>query len=402
MPKNLNRLWAGASEAYTDGIICKTFLKNLMEIQKSFFDLDPKRFKPRFYPQLWDKGFALHNRRYIGNKYKLTDWIFSIINKECEGKSFADIFAGTGAVGAVASRYFNKIILNDLLHSNYVIYKAFFEKGAWNKKKTADLINSYNRIQADRLPENYFSKYFGGKYFSNNSAKVIGFVRQNIEENKSFFSEKEYHILIASLLYSADKIANTVGHYDAYFKKQTVRNSFHIKPIQPELIKALSIFREDSNLLAKKIRPDVAYIDPPYNSRQYSRFYHVLETLVKWDSPQLYGAALKPQPENMSDYCKQSAKGKFSQLIKDIQAKHLVVSYNNTYNSKSSSSQNKITLKEIKNILNEKGQTKIFERDYRYFNTGNTDFKNHKEYLFVTSVTEKTIKRSPCGVFGTK
>ena len=48
--------------------------------------------------------------------------------------------------------------------------------------------------------------------------------------------------------------------------------------------------------------------------------------------------------------------------------------------------ENKITLKEIKNILSERGKTKVFEKDYRHFNAGNTNFNNHKEYLFVTEV----------------
>ena len=113
-----------------------------------------------------------------------------------------------------------------------------------------------------------------------------------------------------------------------------------------------------------------------------------METLVKWDSPNLYGEALKPPRENMSGYCRESAKSRFAELIKDINTKYIAVSYNNTYNSKSHSSQNKITLEEIKNILAEKGQTKIFEKHYRYFNTGNTDFNNHKEYLFVTQAVQ--------------
>jgi len=117
---------------------------------------------------------------------------------------------------------------------------------------------------------------------------------------------------------------------------------------------------------------------------QYSRFYHVLETLTKWDKPKLHGVALKPDPENMSNYCRVSAKDKFSELVNDINAKYLVVSYNNTYDSKSNSSQNKITLEEIKAILSQKGKTKIFEKNYRHFNAGNTNFNNHKEYLFVT------------------
>jgi len=88
----------------------------------------------------------------------------------------------------------------------------------------------------------------------------------------------------------------------------------------------------------------------------------------------------------MSDYCKTQAKNKFAELVKDINAKYLVVSYNNTYDSKSNSSRNKITLQEIEKILNIKGRTKIFEKSYRHFNAGNTNFNNHKEYLFVTKV----------------
>jgi adenine-specific DNA-methyltransferase len=117
---------------------------------------------------------------------------------------------------------------------------------------------------------------------------------------------------------------------------------------------------------------------------QYSRFYHVLETLTKWDKPHLHGVALKPDPENMSGYCRVCAKERFAELVNDINAKYLVVSYNNTYNSKSNSSKNKITLEEIKDILTKIGKTKIFEKDYRHFNAGNTEFNNHKEYLFVT------------------
>ena len=370
-----------------------------MEIQRSFFE------KGSYNPNLIvaEDVFQLHNRRYIGSKYKLANWIFSILGKECSGDSFTDIFAGTGIMGAVACKFFNKIILNDFLYSNYIIYKAFFKKGYWNRKKINSIINYYNGINSEHLKENYFSKNFGEKYFSKNSAKIIGFIRQHIEENKKDFTEKEYNILIASLLYSSDKIANTVGHYDAYFKKRSAKGHFYMRSICPIEIDGFSIFREDANLLVKKIKTDIAYIDPPYNSRQYSRFYHILETLTKWDCPKLYGTALKPQRENMSDYCRESAKNRFYELVEDINTKYLAVSYNNTYTSKSSSSQNKISLEEIKDILSKKGETKVFEKYYRYFNAGNTDFNNHKEYLFITHVkNKKKIKRSPLFYVGDK
>jgi len=370
----------------SDGI--QNSLFDLLKTEKPAYEISAEKIKESYFyvPQIKENHIQLQNRRYIGNKYRLIKWIFSVVNKECEGNSFVDIFAGTGVVSAIAVKHFKKIILNDFLYSNYAIYQAFFGSGEWDKNKIDNIIKDYNNIPREDLEDNYFSNYFGGKYFSHNSSKIIGLIRENIEQNRNNLTNREYYILIASLLYAVDKIANTVGHYDAYFKKDHINDDFFMKPIDPINVGEVSIFREDANLLSKKIKADVVYIDPPYNSRQYSRFYHVLETLTKWDKPKLHGVAMKPDSENMSDYCRTNAKVKLAELIKDIDARYLVVSYNNTYDSKSNSSKNKITLQEIKNILQTKGKTKVFEKDYRYFNAGNTSFNNHKEYLFVTKV----------------
>jgi adenine-specific DNA-methyltransferase len=332
----------------------------------------------------------LHSRRYIGNKYKLSEWIFSVIDNECKGDTFADIFAGTGAVSAQANGRYKKIILNDFLYSNYNIYQAFFSKTKFDNELINNFIKKYNNLNPKVIKDNYFSINFGNKYFTNDSAKIIGYIREDIEKNRDKMSEKEYFILTTSLLYSADSIANTVGHYDAYFKnKNYVTKQFLMKMIQPVKTNKVDIYREDANNLVKKIKADIVYIDPPYNSRQYSRFYHVLENLIKWQKPKLFGTALKPEPENMSDYCRVSAKDRFAELIKDIDAKYIVVSYNNTYESKSNSSENKITHSDLLSILNTRGKTKTFEKDYRHFNSGKTSFNNHKEFLFVTYVKDK-------------
>ncbi len=357
-----------------------------IEVTKNKHEIHAEKIKEIYFhiPRTQRNYFQLHNRRYIGNKHKLIGWIFSVINKECKGKSFTDIFAGTGVVSAFAGKHFGKVIVNDFLYSNQAIYKAFLGNGEWDERKIKAVIQGYNNVSSEDLEDNYFSINFGQKYFSRSSAKIIGSIRENIEENRNNLTNREYNILISSLLYSTDKIANTVGHYDAYFKKGTVEDKFFMRPIHPIKFKEIHIFREDANLLAKKIETDIVYIDPPYNSRQYSRFYHVLETLAKWDCPKLHGVALKPDPENMSDYCRVSAKNKFAELVDDINAKYLIVSYNNTYMPKSKSSKNKITLEEMERILSKIGKTKIFEKDYRHFNAGNTNFKSHKEYLFVT------------------
>jgi adenine-specific DNA-methyltransferase len=340
----------------------------------------------KYSPRIREDYFQIYSRRYIGSKHKLLSWIFSIITKECVGNSFADIFAGTGIVAAEASKTYKKIIVNDFLYSNHIIYRAFFENAEYNAVKIKSIIDSYNAVNPQYLSDNYFSHHFGNKFFSNNDSKKIGFIRENIENNKINLTDKEYYILIASLIYSVDKIANTVGHFDAYIKKTEIKDSFLLKQIDTLPIYDINIYREDANLLVKNISADIVYVDPPYNSRQYSRFYHILENLTSWNKPNLYGVALKPEAENMSDYCRANAKSKFTELIRDLQANYIVVSYNNTYKPKSNSSKNKISLDDMKGILENKGATKIFEKDYRYFTAGNTDFQNHKEYLFVTKV----------------
>lgn len=330
---------------------------------------------------------SLSSRRYIGSKTKLLDWIFDTINENTDGiHTFCDIFAGTGVVAERALTKYDNVIVNDLLYSNNVIYKAFFKDGEWNKDKLCDILTEYNSIIPDNLDENYFSKNFGGKFFEYSESKRIGYIRQDIEDRKSEITEKEYNILLATLIYNIDKIANTLGHYEAYIQKPIPHKQLVLKLIAAKNYKNIEIHKEDSNQLARRIHSDLVYIDPPYNSRQYSRFYHLYETLVKWDNPELHGVAMKPAPENMSEYCSNRAAKAMKDLVSNLDTKYIAVSYNNTYNSKSSSSENKIQLEELFQILNDIGPTRRFEQSHRAFNAGKTEFKDHKEFLFITRV----------------
>ncbi len=250
----------------------------------------------------------------------------------------------------------------------------------------SSLLARYNSINPDNIPDNYFSDNFGDKFFDYKNAKLIGWIREDIHRHRRSLTEKEYAILLASLIYSIDKIANTVGHFDAYIKKSIPYHPLTLQLIKPLSPKSVEIYREDSNLLAERISADVAYIDPPYNSRQYSRFYHIYENLITWEKPELYGVAMKPKPQNMSAYCTTSAAAAFRDLIMKLQVKYIALSYNNTYDSKSGSSKNKITLEEIRSILEQRGKTTIYDCAHKYFNTGKTEFIDHKELLFITEV----------------
>lgn len=332
--------------------------------------------------------YEIWNRRYTGSKYKLADWIFGIIDAHCRGSSFCDIFAGTGIIAKTALDKMSAVVVNDFLYSNEVIYKAFFMQSPYNREKITHYRNVFQSLQADNLKENYVSVKFGGTFFSANDAVLIGEIRECIE-TAADLNEKERSMLIASLLYSMDRIANTVGHYDAYIKGHTLTDQFKFDVVSPyHTGSTVTIHRKDANILAKSLECDIVYIDPPYNSRQYSRFYHVLENIATWKKPELYGVALKPKPENMSEYCRAAALEAFTSLINDLRCKYILVSYNNTYASKSSSSLNKMTLENIQQVLATKGKLSYFEKPHQFFNAGKTKFQDHKETVFLVEVNK--------------
>lgn len=331
--------------------------------------------------------YKLESRRYIGCKAKLVDWIFDLIQKETQDvHSFCDIFAGTGSVANRAFALYDKVIVNDFLHSNNIMYKAFFQDSPWDEAKVRHILDQYNSIDTSTLSDNYFSINFGDKFFDVLRARLIGYIREDIVKIRHNLTDKEYAIILASLIYSIDKIANTLGHYEAYIRKHIEPRKLTLQMVNAANYKGAEIYQCDANILAKNISADIVYMDPPYNSRQYSRFYHLLENLVQWKKPELFGAAMKPKEENMSDYCRCSAFRAFQDLVAHLDAKYLVVSYNNTYKSKSSSSENKIKLEQIEAALNKCGETHVFSHSYSPFNSGKTEFDDHREYLFITKV----------------
>ena len=333
----------------------------------------------------------IHNRRYIGSKRLLLNEIFNTVEKHINKKEYsvADLFAGTGIVSAFFIQQKKNVIINDILYSNFVAYQAWFGKGGFDEKKLRGIIKKFNNINSSNIKENYFSEIYGDKYFSTEDAKKIGYIRNKIAGME--LTERERFILIASLMYAADKIANTVGHFEHFLSKRPVSKGVLLNfPINIETRSTqVDIHLENANDLARKIKSDVAYIDPPYNARQYINFYHVLENLARWEKPDKFeGSSMKFKRDHLkSDYSKAKAPLAMEDLVQSIIADLIIVSYNNTYSARSSASNNKITEEQMESILSRKG-TIVEKRsiNHKFFNSGKTDFKEHKESLYVCKV----------------
>lgn len=327
----------------------------------------------------------INNRRYLGNKYKLLPFITKVVSNECSDlDSIADIFAGTGAV---SSAFTDKIIItNDLMYSNYICNYAWFGAETYDPQIIIESVVKYNVL--NDVEDNYMTENFSDTYFSRDDCAKIGYIREDIESlyGKGDINARERAILLTSLLYAMDKIANTCGHYDAYRKETAFDKSLELLVPLAEVNNnpKNKCFNLDANDLVKDISVDLVYIDPPYNSRQYCDAYHLLENVARWEKPEVFGVAKKMDRSSIkSKYCTHSATAAFEQLINDINAKYILLSYNNMAEKGNDRSNAKISDQDIIRILEKKGKVKIFSENYKAFTTGKSNIDDNQERLFL-------------------
>lgn len=334
-----------------------------------------------------DEVFHVSNRRYLGSKQKLLGFIEEVVDKHTEGiDSVADIFGGTGVVSNLFRKKGKKIIVNDILRSNYISYQTWFGNQKIDYDKIKNIIKELNELPAEK--DNYVSENFGNRYFSMENARKIGEIRERIEDYQ--VNEREKAFLLTSLLYAMDKVANTVGHYDAYRKKMDSHEPLFLRIPANYQNRNNEIYCEDANQLVRKIKADLVYIDTPYNSRQYGDAYHLLENIIEWKKPKVVGVAKKMVDRShiKSHYSTKKAPQAFEDLIQNIDSKYILVSYNNMAKKGNGRSNAKISNEEIINTLKKRGKVTVFEMPFQVFTTGKTNIKDHKELLYLCEVAD--------------
>ena len=197
-------------------------------------------------------------------------------------------------------------------------------------------------------------------YFSSNNAIKIGMILNQISKWKKadIINEMEYYILLTSLIEEITLVANVNGTFHDFNRSKLFPNAVVDMNLKPPLLNISTengfkskVFCSDSNLLFKNKefvdlgKIDVLYIDPPYNFRQYTSYYHFLNFIASYleiENIEDYLSNIKyVRGQNMdnnfdSDYC---YKDKFQKTMKDliesINSDHVVISYcdvNNHWN----------------------------------------------------------------------
>lgn len=245
-------------------------------------------------------------------------------------------------------------------------------------------INAYCERGSAGGPDGNLQEIGGDRlYFSTSNGAAIQSIREGIDQMTILPNEKGQ--LIASLIFAADKVANTASVYAAYLKavKASARKALRLKPFGLTVGPNATITNLDA-LDYIKATPGlrVLYIDPPYNHRQYAPNYHILETIARWDRPQPRGkTGVRPYDDLKSRWCsKKTVASELRAVAEAAQADYLLFSYSN---------EGLLSYDQIMMILSDFGKVTVFSTDLKRFRSDSDSqtriYKGDSviEYLFV-------------------
>ena len=332
--------------------------------------------------------------RYIGSKMRVVDEIIDYLNNSVErGGRFIDAFSGTGIVASKAADSGWPVHVNDMMYNACIMSEtrlickdeACF-KNLGGYERVISLLNSIEGIDGFFFKEySPASLKYGGierKYFTERNAQHIDAILNCIKrwEEEEAISSTEKKVLLASLLFATNDIANIAGTYGCFLSKWSPQSQ------QPLELTPLNIRETPVDYIVScrdvfdvPSQPqDVVYLDPPYTKRQYASYYHILETIAKGDTPNVTGVSgLRPWKNKASIFCyKNKALRSLCNLIISQPARCVLLSY---------SDEGHVDLEELVDVLSQEGKVRVSELKmigrYRPNSTASSNKSEVKEFL---------------------
>ncbi len=274
--------------------------------------------------------------KYIGSKRTLVPRIVALasaVRAATGARTVADLFTGTTRVAQALKGAGFTVTANDLASYSEVLATAYIvcDGATVDRARLAALVAELNALPG---VEGYVTRTFceEARYFQPANGMRIDAIRPAIDALAR--DQVEHAVLLTALLEAADRVDSTTGLQMAYLKSWAPRSFNALQLRVPELIPGTgAATRMDANALVRVMEPvDIAYLDPPYNQHSYFSNYHVWETIVRNDAPPAYGVARKREDcrtVKSAFNARPRAWDSFSQLVREVPATHLLVSFNN-------------------------------------------------------------------------
>lgn len=272
--------------------------------------------------------------KYIGSKRTLIPVILSAVRSVAGARSVIDLFSGTSRVGHALKQAGFQVFSND--HNAYAetLARCYVQADAEDVLEEARVLVS--ELNALRGSPGYFTETFcvKSRFFQPHNGERVDAIRDAIAA-KGLRPELEA-VLLVSLMEAADRVDSTTGLQMAYLKSWAPRSKNALELRVPAVLPKATHGKGAASGLdaleaARVLDADVAYIDPPYNQHSYIGNYHIWESLVRWDKPEVYGVACKRidvrQRQSIFNSRPRFA-GAFRDLLSTLKSRVLVVSFN--------------------------------------------------------------------------
>ena len=341
---------------------------------------------------------------YIGNKRKLLPLIArGTMHTGCSVGTFVDLFTGSTVVARLAKTLGLRVIANDWEPYAYEIARATVALNAAPSFSdlggVAAAFDTLNRLRPRRgyvathlcpAEDDHPDPEHERMFFTQANGRRIDAMRERIAawESAGRLPADERAYLLSAFVYAVSYISNTSGvfkgfHYGWGGKTRTalyrILSRITLNPPATSDNRQVNLaLREDAQTLAGDLpsvcgrRPDIVYIDPPYNQHPYGSNYHVLNTVVLWDKPPLHPtirvngrkhnkSAIRTdwRAQRRSPYNSAArALPAFEELITAIDARWLLVSYSTDGN---------MPVESLLTALARRGALTVFTQRYKRY-----------------------------------
>lgn len=339
--------------------------------------------------------------KYLGSKRTLLPRLVNIF-EALQPRTVIDLFSGTSRVGHALKCAGFQVLAND--HNAYAATLARCYVEADREDYLADAQRLLAELSCLPGRPGYFTETFCEKsrFFKSKNGARVDAIREAIAK-KGLHPNLEA-ILLVALMEAADRVDSTTGVQMAYLKEWAPRAHNDLELRLPAILARArhgkgSAHQLDAQEAALTLSGDAAYLDPPYNQHKYLGNYHIWESLVLWDKPDVYGIACKRTDcrERSSAFnSKQGARAALQFVINNIRVKHLVVSFSN---------EGYFTRTEMETMLSEHRDVLVLENDFKRYvgaqigiynprgkKVGNVSHLHNKEYIFVASQSPAILR----------
>ena len=310
-----------------------------------------------------------------------------------------DLFSGTSRVGHALKRAGVRVHAND--HNAYAHTLACCYVAADARRWRAPAARLIAELAVLPGEPGWFTDTYcvRSRYLKPENGARVEAIRMRIA---ALALEPELEaIALTSLVEAADRVDSTVGVQMAYLKQWAARAQNPLRLRLPELLEGEgSASCLDAVEAAGRFAADVVYLDPPYNQHSYLGNYHVWETLVRWDAPEVYGIACKriDVRERGSAFNRRGLiANAFATVLERVRARRIVVSFND---------EGYLELPQLRELLSRRGEVSEVSVDHpRYIGhrlgvynlqgekVGTPGPARNREHLFVVECAEALSAR---------